>query len=114
MGCDQAAKSFLEESPYLKEFSNGIKNGRHYSTSIEQKSLLQMFNTDVKVSNVAGNKNLPVDNGSCPNSSYLDDRTKSHLLSYANCLQSISSGLSSIAQGGNFSLPEINIELSAR
>ncbi|UXI21349.1 Junctophilin-3 [Sarcoptes scabiei] len=43
-GCSNTAKCFLEESPFMKEFALGLRNGLRYSTKINNQSLVQMLN----------------------------------------------------------------------
>ena len=45
VGCEKAAQVFLEESPHLKEFAEGIRNGHRYTTLINKKSLIQILNS---------------------------------------------------------------------
>lgn len=42
--CEKSANFFLDESPCLKEFSEGVRSGKRYLTTINQKSLIQMLN----------------------------------------------------------------------
>ena len=41
-GCDKAYKTFLSESPHLREYASLLKRGREYPTSINGKSLQDM------------------------------------------------------------------------
>lgn len=41
--CEKTATTFLEESACLKEFAEGVRDGKKYSTTINKKSLLQML-----------------------------------------------------------------------
>lgn len=52
VGCENTAKKFLEESPFLKEFSDGLKRGLRYTTKINNESLLQLMNAQMlKINN---------------------------------------------------------------
>ena len=41
-GCEKAYKTFLSESPHLREYASLLKRGREYPTSINGKSLQDM------------------------------------------------------------------------
>lgn len=42
--CQRTAQCFLDESPYLQEFAQGIKNGFRYSTKPYNMSLTETLN----------------------------------------------------------------------
>lgn len=44
-GCEKSSKAFLEESPLLKEFAQGLSRGVNYQTKINGKSLDDYIST---------------------------------------------------------------------